>query len=252
MQNPSTILNTKRADLSNFLIHLTKNGSYSKYFSSKKGGYYYIKTIVQAEDSLKEIITHSKIEARSPYGYFKLKISTPNNEEILAPDILKAVCFSEAPLSEIKYFYKKTQHKRNDYQKFGLVFWQEKIKARGGNPIFYFDSKRNDFIESLNQMLVCDIDKFNSMLHLYEGFGPFIGPMSGYSDFRWEREWRKKDDLIFEFSDLAFGLCPYDKINELETLTQKKIPFIDPDWDSEAIARHFKNFGANNLLEYFN
>lgn len=252
MQNPSQNYTSTRNDLSNFLIHLTKDGSYSKYIPSNRGGYYYVKDVVVAEESLKSIILNLNIEARSSYGYFKLKLKTPNKlKEIVEPSWIKSVCFSETPLIEIKSFYQKTIYKRNDYKKFGLAFWQDKIKDKGGNPIFYFDSKRSDFIQGLDHMLQGNIENFKPMMHLYEGFGPFIGSQNGYSDFRWEREWRKNGDLSFNHSDVAFGICPEDKISHFEDLSNKKIPFIDPDWDNTKIKEHFIKSNSLELLKYF-
>lgn len=237
-----------RADLSQFLIHLTKNGTFDVYNPSGIG---YIRAgqTVLAKNSLEHIIRNLKIEARSPFGYFKLKINKQNyNNGGVNPNDLKSVCFSETPLSEIKTFYVATIAKRNQYQKYGLGFWQEAIRAKGANPISYIDSRKKNYLSTLNLMLT-NLNGFKDLLHLFETFGPTVFG-NGTSDFRWEREWRKKDDLIFKFQDVAFGICPMSEIRYFENLSGSNIIFIDADW-SPTILKLYLKLKRSQLASHF-
>jgi len=229
-----------RADLSQFLIHLTKEGTYERY-QPQPGpppGYERVYRTVSAKASLIGMIQIRRIEARSPFGYFKLKINQYRRHLNRVffnggadPDWMKAVCFSEAPLSELKDFYTAVTMKRNRYQKYGLAFWQERARALGANPIFYVDSRRPDLVNALDTSLNNNLAEFIPAMHLMETFGPPVVPGAAiHSDFRWEREWRKRDDLTFGYADLAFGICPMAEIQYFEGLTNSSVTFIDPDW----------------------
>lgn len=249
MPNPSLNQARDRSDLSQFLIHLTKNGNFQSYYPSSSGGYLYRRVSVRAKSSLDQMLSTRKIEARSPFGYFKLKISFPKQSRgPVAPDWIKSVCFSETPLQELKNFYTAVTSKRNAYQKYGLAFWADNLIGKGANPIFYTDSRKSSYLNALNQMLGPQIQQFVPVLHLYETFGPLVLGGQGYSDFRWEREWRKRGDLKFQDTDVAFGLCPANEIDHYEALVNRAYPFLDPDWDEATIRAYLNKFGANRLL----
>jgi hypothetical protein len=245
-------LTKNRADLSQFLIHLTKDGRYKRYIPSNKGGFYYRERIVRAEHSLKTIIGNQRLEARSPYGYFKLKIDYPSQVRGgIDPSWVNSVCFSESPLCEIKHFYQATVAKRNEYKKFGLGFWQEKVRSAGGNPVLYIDSNKPTLLSALDAMTGVNASLFKHIMPFYDTFGPLVlHPNSvGFSEFRWEREWRLAGDFTFQWDTVAFGICPEDQIAAYEALVSNKIPFIDPDWDEQTLLSHLKQKNAIALLK---
>lgn len=249
-----------RSDLSQFLIHLTKDGTYEHYDPNPgpPPGFRKILRSVTAKTSLVDILTNFKIEARSPFGYFKLKINMyrPNYGRVFLngsvdPSWLHSVCFSETPLSEIGDFYKATTNKRNQYKKYGVAFFQERLRQLGGNPIFYVDSRRSDLLAALDSNLGNNRTNFAPMMHLIDTFGPpVISLASGHSDFRWEREWRKKDTLDFKYEDLAFGICPADEIPYFTNLTKGLVTFIDPDWDEITLKAYLQSNNPS-LLKHF-
>lgn len=163
--NPWELFTKDRSDLSNFLIHLTKNGSFEEYvpFSAAPGNFKFgSSTTLDAEDSLRSILSDSPkpiILARAPFGHFKFKIDIWYQKRgSVPPDWLKCVCFSETPLRELKSFYSATQDpknahlKHNKYQKYGLAFSSKLIRSKNGHPVFYFDSRRSDIVRALNSM----------------------------------------------------------------------------------------------------
>jgi hypothetical protein len=78
----------------------------------------------------------------------------------------------------------------------------------------------------------------------FESFGPQVLNVNRTSDFRWEREWRHPGDLFFTFNEIAFGICPDNKIQKFEALTGGQVIFIDPDWDIPTLTTYFTSKGA--------
>ncbi|MCB0363112.1 MAG: hypothetical protein KDD35_10335, partial [Bdellovibrionales bacterium] len=245
--NVLDLLRNNRADLSNFLIHLTKNGSFEvwKEMSSPiyAGRYLYDSSdTLDAEDSLKRILASNPpvLLARTPFGVFKLiGINVYKNQKLdIPPECLKSVCFSETPLRELPSFYKATQDpknwslKTNKYQKYGLAFDTEFVRNSGGHPVFYYDRRQlplRNSIETLGHQSLQQTTK--PILHLCEPYGPKVKEPTKEIDFRWEREWRIQGDFEFSLESVAFGMCPQDKIQDFEKLVNNVFPFVNPDWD---------------------
>lgn len=264
MSNPSAFFRKGRGDLSNFLVHLTKNGSYEDYqpFAPSPGGYRFSNsTILDAEDSLRKILANKPgptILARAPFGHFKFNVDVGYQKRGGIPlDWIKSVCFSETPLRELKSFYTATQDpkntvsKLNKYQKFGLAFHNELVRSKNGHPIFYFDSRRADIISALNSMVITgSLSTWKPLLPLFEQYGPKLHSADKSEiDFRWEREWRVTGDFKFNLTEVAFGLCPENKISDFQTLAGKAFPFIDPDWPSEQLQANLISGGWKSLAE---
>ncbi|MBI2603877.1 MAG: hypothetical protein HYW48_12560 [Deltaproteobacteria bacterium] len=181
MSNPWDLFKKERSDLSNFVIHLTKNGSFDEYkpFAKKPGSYIFGSSeILNSNASLQEILSHQPspaILARAPFGHFKFKIDVGyRNRGSIPLEWLKSVCFSETPLRELGSFYSATQDprnaeiKHNKYQKYGLGFSTELVRAKGGHPVFYFDSRRTDVVNSLDAMVVTgSLSVWRPLLPLY-------------------------------------------------------------------------------------
>lgn len=253
MYNPSDLFKKERSDLSNFLIHLTKDGSFDEYkpFEKSPGSFLFGQSEkLNAEKSLLEILTfrpNPTILARSPFGHFKYNIDVGFQRRGGIPlDWLQCVCFSETPLRELKSFYSATQDpknagiKHNKYQKYGLAFSTELVRKKGGHPVFYFDSRRKDIVNALNAFLINgSLSLWKSLLPLFEQYGPRLHTKHSGNDidFRWEREWRCVGDFKFTLDEVAFGLCPEAKIQEFNMLVKNKFPFIDPDWDQHTLQK---------------
>lgn len=259
MPNVSPSPAPNRADLSQFLVHLTKDGTHEIYnkVNNPITGYFVTNRTVQARTSLIQILTNKVIEAKSPFGYFKMKVNRQRhpggpvwNNGGLDPAWLMSVCFSETPLKELRHFYTAVVAKRNRYKKYGVGFWQDFVRTSNGNPVAYIDSRRPDLLQALDCYLGQQGNSLRPMMHLSETFGPLVIPgVSGYSDFRWEREWRTCGNLTFSFPDLAFGICPAAEIQYFSLLTGNTVPFLDPDWDEITLRNHLQSIGSG-LLNY--
>ena len=266
MSNPLELFRKKRSDLSNFLIHLTKNGSIETWrpYPRQDGHFLYdSKTeVVRAEDSLKSILTSTPptLRARSPFGVFKLLgINVGRIQKLnVTPNDLASVCFSETPLRELPSFYRSTQDKAsqnvktNKYQKFGLAFETSYIRRQGGHPVFYYDRGNPPVRSSIERLGQPDLRSIaGPMLHLCEPYGPKINDDSKEIDFRWEREWRVKGDFTFALTNVAFGICPKERIKEFEELVSNHFPFIDPDQNFEDIKQDLETRGWTGLASKF-
>ena len=251
-------ISKNKADISCFLIHLTKNGAYEDYipFAPVPGHFDFPKTkYVTAKKSLVDIFSGSKISALAPFGHFKYEIPMRHNPRGNMPiEWLKSVCFSETPLDEIKSFYTATQNvtqKVNKYQKYGLAFSQKLIQSKQGHPVIYFDSNNKAIVDAVKiQGTAVNRQICKPLLPLYESFGPKLhSKYPGSTDYRWEREWRHVGHFKFQLNEVAFGLCPESEISEFETLTQNQICFIDPDWSSDQTKAYLDQNGHPELSE---
>jgi hypothetical protein len=264
--NPGDIFSEERSDLSNFLIHLTKNGSYEIYddYPYIPGHYKFERSSnLEADDSLRKILKKDipTLEARAPFGHFKFDISIYSKVRRAVPlEWLMCVCFSETPLRELRSFYRSTQQtkqqhiKLNSYQNFGLAFFADFLRKKNTHPLFYFDSRNESVYQAVDKLADPQfLTSSRSLLPLFESFGPAkkstARANSGEIDFRWEREWRHVGDLQFQLSDVAFGLCPETRIEEFELLSKGHFPFIDPDWDANTLSEYLISKGRKDLAE---
>lgn len=259
--NPLEFFRRNRLDLSNFLIHLTKNGSYEEWkeMDLYKGHYLYGNSqTIDAEQSLTAILTGQPptLLARAPFGVFKvIGLNVGKTKKMDIPiDWLRCVCFSETPLRELKSFYAATQDpknwslKTNRYQKLGLAFEAETLRNKGGHPVFYYDRRQASIagsIEKLGEQPLHAIGR--PLLSLCEPYGPKILDPNKEIDFRWEREWRVTGDLTFALNEVAFGICPEEKIPKFEKMVHKAFPFIDPDWEIDRMKQDLESRGWKQL-----
>jgi hypothetical protein len=260
--NPSENVTQSRADLSQFLIHLTRTGSFQIYepFRRNPGHYLFHGGDTQtAKAALTSILSEGTIRARAPFGHFKFQIPVGYQSRGMMPlEWLQCVCFSETPISELRSFYKATQQdsRINQYQKYGIAFTQAFVRSRGGHPLLYFDSYRDDAVTAINKIgEPVNRAATRPLLPLCEPFGRKRSAegvlQEGFVDFRWEREWRHIGNFRFDHTETAFGLCPANEINEMERSVSGAFTFIDPDWEPEQIRQHFRQRGQLELAEAF-
>lgn len=224
-----------REDLSPFLIHLTRDGSYKKWKDIDTTLTTDQNVTITAKSSLENIISIKKIEARCPFGYFNYKVPyrTNNQNSQVKRDWLRAVCFTETPVDHIYVQCEPIEGRQLNFKPYGLAFFENSIKANGGNPVMYFNTQNTTIRGALDSIPTSSIClNLKPTLALYEGFGPPLYN-TRYSpaqiDFRWEREWRIVNDFIFNIpSDVAFGICPKNEITYFEGLVGNAIKFIDP------------------------
>jgi hypothetical protein len=242
---PSEAIRRLRADLSPFLVHLTRSGTV-KLWGDIIGRSADEFQIIDAQESLQRIIRSSKIEAKSPFGYFNLKIpyrrsdgTSTNLGSGVQRSWLRSVCFTETPVDGIGFQCQFNPARKCQFDRFGLAFYESPVRKARGNPIFYVDSSNAGLRSSLDVIPSSNIcEDFAPMMPFFECFGQRLYSKSSNAkeiDFRWEREWRVVGDFEFSQVDVAFGLCPEEHISKFETLVSRKFLFVDPFWPKEQL-----------------
>jgi hypothetical protein len=224
MPNRQQIL-AQRGDLSPFLIHLTRNGMFRTDPTQTA------RTTLGAKNSLEIILQQSKIRAQSALGYFNYKVAwngRNQNSQVLR-HWLYSCCFTETPLKDISIQFQSIQGRQCHFQPYGLAFFEDTVRARGGNPVLYVETRNQAMRLTFDQMaLAPNCIDFKGVMPFVEGFGaPWFGYIPSEIDFRWEREWRCASDFDFQFREVAFGICPTNEIVYFEALTNNQIPFVD-------------------------
>lgn len=207
----------QRSDLSQFLIHLTRDTSH--YTNG-------VHRTTTASRNLESIIQSTTLQARQSYSYFKYR----SGQHIQA-NWLNSVCFTETPLKNIQIQFQRIPNRQIHFQPYGLAFFETAVRQANGNPVIYVDTvNRNNLTEMDAIKNDPNCAQFRGLLHLFQTFGPGFGSMAHLNiDFRWEREWRIQGNFQFNIrASIAFGLCPDTEINHFEALVGNGIPFVDP------------------------
>lgn len=155
-------------DLSRWLVHLTRS-----------------------EDELVSILRTGCIEARNSFGVGKAFS--------IAAERHHSVCLTETPLSELERMTKS-----KDPRPWGIVFDKERLRKRfGAQPVWYLSDGSPEFDAVNAAMRAGETDPDAPIWSLT----PFIENVrsigSQYpNDWRWEREWRVRGDLLFKPNDV--------------------------------------------------
>ena len=228
----------QRQDLSQFLVHLTRSGTWRQWkdiYNLRSDNY----PTLSPRGSLEDILKLGKIEARSPFGYFNFKVKMTtwsgqvlNQNSGVQRSWLQSVCFTETPVDFVQLQFQEIYGRSLQFEPYGLAFWEDSVRTKGGNPLFYFESRNQNLIAAMDEIATLpNCQRFSSFMPLVETFGPPVYKRAGSPteiDFRWEREWRKPGDFVFSPSDIAFGFCEGSQIAHFDNLVAKAFPFVDP------------------------
>lgn len=226
----------QRGDLSPFLIHLTRSGTYKEWADISGRPRDQLVTL-NAKTSLEHILGNATLEARCPFGYFNYKVKQKNffggwnnPKSGVNRSWLRAVCFTETPVDHVHLQCNPIYGRQCQFEPYGLAFFEERVRIKNGNPVVYYETRNRGIQRALDAIpILPNVADFRDFMPLVEGFGPPIYkmPMSEV-DFRWEREWRVAGDFAFTAGDVAFGLCPAAHIAHFEALVGNRFLFIDP------------------------
>jgi len=210
-----------RADYSSFLAHLTRKGAR-----------------LSARRVLKKILRDRCLRARDAHCLFRHRV--PRGAE----QYFNVVCFTEAPLHQIKTFIGKIEGRDIHLGPYGLVFTKEFVSEAGGNPALYVNTQHHRQLrDAANALFEQAEDEgfansaLTPLLPYINIFGRTAG--GGRYDFYWEREWRVVGDLHFDYDDVVVGLCPEDRIEGFEDEFHD-VRFIYPGWSLDAIITHLR------------
>lgn len=206
-----TELKMMKNDVASFLVHLTRN----------------VENYGDARNNLQNILNTKKIFAFNCKGMFY------NLKEYWLET--KSVCFSEIPLTHIKYAL-EMPGRDIKFEPYGLVFTQEYLQSRGANPVMYLNTYLSEEIKNAITDLINKPELRSSIEKIIAFFDTFgmDGGQKTY-DFFWEREWRFRGDLDFDYSDVLLGIC---KDEDIAFFSEKyPIKFISPFMSVEEIIK---------------
>jgi hypothetical protein len=206
-------------DMSNYVVHFTKN-------FNKRSAY----------NNMLSILHGRQITAISPFGIAY--------KQAPAPEMQKAVCFSEVPLHRLG----RIADKRSKY---GIVFKKDFVIHRHGNPILYA-YKDGQLHKSIRTMM--KENKNDPDAKVWD-MTPFVDAPGAYGKstyfFEWEREWRKIGNFTFGVDDVACLIIPEElhsaAVGFFQTAKAENIgpayecPFIDPYWSRKKIEKALKS-----------
>jgi hypothetical protein len=231
-----------RADISPFLVHLTKNcgkTSASDVLDEIIGDQFLISTDASASDA-------------------RFAVPLGEGTRIERARLFNAVSFSETPITEIHCLL-EIAYRQINLQPYGLVFLKDRLKERGVSPVLYINNEQGDIdsvVRALAGLRKTNLAAAQQLLPLVCIFGTKLKPVGGTAvagrvDFTWEREWRypkANGRFRFDADDVFVGLCPHDEITYFQRLF-RRVPFIDPcrnvKWYSEKLVQAQKRLKLN-------
>ncbi|CCK80175.1 hypothetical protein [Desulfobacula toluolica] len=160
-----------RPDITNALIHLTGDRS------SSAGG-------LTAEKALHSILSEGIIRGSGNEGFIK--------------GTKQAVCFTEMPLSFVKYYIKEG-YSKHKYDYFGIAMSKSSAWRAGARPVIYLPDDEAHWIP--------DDEKWRHVQFDY-----------GNVDFTHEREWRLMGDLDLKHGEFGFYVIVPERDHEANIL----------------------------------
>lgn len=227
-----------RSDLSAFVVHFTRG--------------------VDPQDNIKDMLANGRIEARNPHGWHLATLRDAH---------FNAVCFTETPLEFLSLLCGPIDGRAIQLTEWGLAFGKYKARLLGANPVMYAQGFPNMFggvhqpanaLDALRDTLAAhDTGTTPLAPRMVEAFKTLLSCASriqregGTNEWWWEREWRRVgDDFRFHTDDVAFGLCPREKVREMEAWVDaqcgRKIPFLSPSWTIEETVSHLAGLPEEN------
>lgn len=220
---------SRRADLSLFLVHLTRdtNGK-------------------TARQNLRSILNACVLEARNSFGPAK-EIKGRKRSQ-------RCVSFSEVPLAFVHCLVGQIPGRRIALAPYGLAFTKMWARQSGANPVWYIDiTPGHDFLTvPIDKMIKAAVREGGFSKSAIARVSPFIEQMGSGTrisdgqryrkEFWWEREWRHVGDFRFMYQDVVLGFAPEKEIEAFEELVRKprrrSILFVDPRWSADRMIAH--------------
>jgi hypothetical protein len=245
MKNNKHLLN--RTDLSNFIVHLTKDT-----LDDKK----------TAKENLINILNSMKIEARNFHCLFNKFLSQESKN---IQEKFYVSCFTETPISKLKDFF-EIENRRKNFKPYGVIFLKDipnsyalnipDYKVEHPNPVLYVTQLNKTLINALKT-------QYNHWLEQYKNHGQdskfyLLGALVNFvgekNDFSWEREWRVVGNYEFIPPDIVAVIAPeeeHDVIRrEINNFSAEALTLIDANWTIEEMLVKVGSFAWNNWYKY--
>jgi len=227
-----------RSDLSAFVVHFTRGED--------------------PEANIKDMLNQRQIDARNRHGWHLGAVGAAG---------LKAVCFTETPLEFLSSMCGPIQGRNVQLSEWGLGFGKYTARLLGANPVMYvhgFPNKgggANQPANALNRLRVAVEGHHSGVAPLPPAvaaasatilaFASRMQRAGGPNEWWWEREWRCVGDFRFTYPDVAFGLAPRDRVEDMEawvlTETGHPMRFLSPSWTIEEAIGHLAGVPADDL-----
>jgi hypothetical protein len=210
-----------REDVSRFVVHLTRDDR-----GDFPGGQ-------KARDNFLSILDAKEIRAYLPHCVHRqkiLKLSDGRQENF------KVACFTEVPLSQIRYLVGTIPGRQIELSSYGFVFNKKFLIEKGAQPALYINSygPNTHLREAVD--LVYDLAVKKKFSGRIWRLLPFVSAMHEKYDFTWEREWRVLGSLVFKLTDLVCVILPPVGNEDIrERLAKSGIAAISPKWTYERI-----------------
>ena len=225
-----------RDDLSKFLVHLTRDYGQAS-----------------ACDNLLSILRQKRICARNAHCLFMYEFDRLRFSKMLR-ERFQPVCFTEAPLPQIKRLISKVAGRSIELKPYGLVFDRQGLLERGANPAIYINAGTTRLKEFLLKQFRGQFDGITTLRGLkdterahYEAIVQYysmVNIIRRTHDFTWEREWRLTGDLEFKYGEVVAIIAPEPEEFEDECKGAlsptkfryvRRLPIISPEWSYEDI-----------------
>ncbi|MGA2468591.1 MAG: hypothetical protein ABSH06_30150 [Thermodesulfobacteriota bacterium] len=233
-------IHRNRDDLSRFLVHLTRD------YDGER-----------ASSNLISILRDKAINARNAHCLVMHKIGQMGFSKLLKTQF-NTVCFTEAPLTQIRQLVLEIEGRKIQLKPYGLVFWKDDLFEKGASPAIYINAKGT----SISNFLLYEFDSifkdverwhtlkkvkrnhYKNIVHYYS----LINVVKDKHDFLWEREWRHHGDFTFRYVDIVaiiannpdgFERLCRKNLGEGKYNYIKKIPIMSPNWTYEELLEKF-------------
>lgn len=209
-----------RSDISQFLVHLTKNSDG-----------------LAAKDRLKDMLNTGILrQSGNPVADSRWRLPFTHT---LFTELTSAICFTETPLSQIHCLLNIAKRQVN-LEPYGLVFMKDRLQGMHISPVHYINNWADDAVDMFDAYrFLADSathgDAAQRILPLLSLYGHYLEALNGKKqtgkqDFYWEREWRRPychGDFEFDYrKDIFVGMCPQGEVREFEGAFD--MSFFDP------------------------
>lgn len=235
---------TNRTDISDFIIHFTKDIGTST-----------------AKENLSNILNEMKVEARAYHCLFQKSLDKQSKE---IKDKFNVSCFTETPIHKLEDMF-LLQNKQKHFKPYGIIFSKDSLKdyeesgmnnlANYPNPVFYASGDNKNLIKSLyeqfNKWLDDSIKGVENNFHI---FGALVNIVNEKHNWIWEREWRVVGNYEFIIPDIIAVIAPENEHDEIRDSIDydfaDAITFIDINWSQEKQLSKICAFAWNNWYKY--
>jgi hypothetical protein len=225
----------KRADLSTFVFHLTKDGpddSVDALLENRAA-----KLTPPARENLLSILAECEIKARGYHSLFKSDLKDADDATKAA---FKVVCLSEAPLIVLDELVVPKRKGNIKLKPYGVIFTREGLIQFGGNEAFYVGS---------NQLKEDEWARYKAWKMASPrpsaGTLPLMNLLNQKYDFTWEKEWRFIGDFRFRsLANIRGVILPAEGEDDLLKLFHDQdVPVIRPGMTQHAIDQEMTRSG---------